>query len=118
MNFIISGPDRLGATIVPKPGFNLVDLSLVDIDKPNHGIDERMYFIRATSGKEPTDLTFTFSVGVPPNHNGTTVDLVASGNYIHNKKFVKTPFYENFLKQFPDWADVTAWLGTYYAFVL
>lgn len=99
---------------------NLVDLSLIDIEKQkhDHGIEDRLYFIRSTSGKEPTDLTFTFDVEVPPNHMGISVDLVATANYVHSKKFVKTPFYEKFIGQFPDWTDVTAWLGGYYAYVL
>lgn len=58
-------------------------------------------------------LTFTLDIETPPNFGGTTTEIGLSGIYVHDSINRKVPHYQRFLKEFPDWADLTAWLGTY-----
>lgn len=98
----------------------LLSLSLIESVKHSEYTynNKRLYFILFTYGKDPADLNFTFDMMVPVNYNGSTVDIAVTAKYVHENKFIKTPYYANLLKEFPDWADVTAWLGTYSSYII
>ncbi|KAJ8963361.1 hypothetical protein NQ318_018833 [Aromia moschata] len=119
-NVTLSGSDRLAIYLVPKKDMKLVRISLIEsLVQSNFWYNDRqLYFILFTYGRDPADLSFTFDVEVPEGYNGTTVDVAATAKYVHDKKFVKTPYYLSLIRQFPDWADVTPWLGVYSSYVL
>lgn len=103
----------------PKNNTKLINISLIDTLKQLQDTSSgQLYFILHTYGKDPADLTFTFDMMVPPNYNGTTIDVAVTAKYVHENKFIKTPYYADLLKQFPEWADVTAWLGSYSSYII
>lgn len=77
-----------------------------------------MYFIQQTYGKSTEELRIEFHVKTPESWNQPTVDLIVISHNVHDRLMIKTPYYEDFINQFPDWADVTAWLGTYSSYIL
>lgn len=105
---------------MPKNNTELLNISLTDTLKKSEYThnNRQLYFILHTYGKDPANLTFTFDMMVPPNYNGTTIDVAVTAKYVHENKFVKTPYYIDILKQFPEWTDVTAWLGSYLSYVI
>ncbi|XP_018573441.1 endoplasmic reticulum metallopeptidase 1 [Anoplophora glabripennis] len=119
-NITTSGSDRLALYLVPKKHAKLVRMSLIDTIESSEYVynNRQLYFILFTYGKDPADLSFTFDIMVPPNYNGSTMDIAVTATYVHENKFIKTPYYVNLLKEFPDWTDVTAWLGSYLSYVI
>ncbi|KAJ8924322.1 hypothetical protein NQ315_007115 [Exocentrus adspersus] len=119
-NITTTGPDRLAIYLVPRNSTKLLHMNLVEtVKQPEYNYKKRqLYFLLHTYGKDPADLTFTFDMEVPPNYNGTTVDVAVTAQYVHENKFIKTPYYAQLLKEFPDWADVTAWLGSYSSYII
>lgn len=75
--------------------------------------DRDLYFVIHIYGKEAAPLRFSFDVRVPPNITETTTEIAISGIYVHDEKNRKVPHYAQLINSFPDWADVTAWLGSY-----
>ncbi|KAJ8936603.1 hypothetical protein NQ314_012218 [Rhamnusium bicolor] len=119
-NVTSSGSDRLAMYMLPKPNMKIVRISLIEsLKQSDYSYDNKqLYFILFTYGKDPANLTFTFDVEVPSDYNGTTLHLALSAVYVHDNKFVKTPYYLNVLKQFPEWADVTAQLASYSSYIV
>lgn len=119
-NVTVTGPDRLTYYLVPKKKVTLVNISLLDeVPEPSRIFDGRpLYFILYQFGKGEIKPSFDFTVEVPEGWEGPTVDLIVIGRYVHEKKMRKTPQFVNLLNQMPNWADVTAWLATYHAYVI
>lgn len=65
-----------------------------------------------------TPLNFQFDVEVPKNWNGnSTVEIAVVGRYVQ-KNVIRMPLYQKFLDQFPEWADVQAWLGAFESWIV
>lgn len=80
--------------------------------------DRPAYIIVHTYGKEKADLNFEFDVEVPPGWNSSsTVNIALKGSYVH-KRITRTPQYLDFLKKFPEWADVVPFVGAYESWVI
>ncbi|XP_044265898.1 endoplasmic reticulum metallopeptidase 1-like [Tribolium madens] len=111
----VTGPDRLGLYFSPKFGVKVLNISLVDKMPSDsakwNGRD--LYFIIHIYGKEAAPLRFNFDVRVPPNITDATTEIAISGIFVHDEKNRKVPHYAQLINSFPDWADVTAWLGSY-----
>ncbi|KAF7287971.1 hypothetical protein GWI33_000031 [Rhynchophorus ferrugineus] len=114
------GPDRMTVYLVPKSNVTVQNISLVqELYTPQHQFRGRpMYFILYQATKDNLDFQFTFTVEVPDNWDGPTVDFVVIGRYAHDKRYPRTPPFLNFLSQFPTWTDKIAWLSTYQAYVI
>lgn len=93
----------------------IITTSLHDIlpSKASKWNGNPVYFILYTYGKEPAPLNFSIDVEGPDNWDRAMIEIALTGKYVHDRLNVLTPHYSNFLKQFPDWAQLTAWLGTY-----
>ncbi|XP_057663658.1 endoplasmic reticulum metallopeptidase 1-like [Diorhabda carinulata] len=120
-NISLTGPDRQYVFLVPKENVNLTKLSLIDkLPKfVNRFKGRPLIFLNTVSGVNPATLTVTFDVEYPENYTGDSyLDVAVSSVHVHSKLVAKTPYYTTFLKQFPDWADVTAWVGSYASYVL
>ncbi|XP_049826567.1 endoplasmic reticulum metallopeptidase 1-like isoform X2 [Aethina tumida] len=114
----ITGPDRLGVYIVPYENNEIIEIKVNTPNVFDYEIKKDMYFIQQTYGKSTEELRIEFHVKTPENWNQPTVDLVVISHNVHDRLMIKTPYYEDFINQFPDWADVTAWLGTYSSYIL
>lgn len=114
-NISLTGPDRQYVFLVPKENVKLTKISLVD-ELPvfvNTFKGRPLIFLNSVAGENPTTLTITFDVEIPGNYNGSSyIDVAVSSIHVHSKLVVKTPYYNKFLEQFPDWADITAWVGS------
>ncbi|CAG9830170.1 unnamed protein product [Diabrotica balteata] len=117
--YILCGPDRQYVFMVPKEGMKMLNISLLDkLPKFINSFHGRpLVFLNSVAGESPTTLTITFDMEVPENYEGPTIDVAISSIFVHSKLAVKTPYYQQFLQQFPDWADLTAWIGSYAAYV-
>ncbi|RZC42917.1 endoplasmic reticulum metallopeptidase 1-like [Asbolus verrucosus] len=113
----ITGPDRMGLYLSPKRGVKVLNISLMDRMPPEGDKavwNERdLYFILHIYGKQAAPLRFSFDVEVPANSSGVTTEIAVSGIYVHDEINRKVPHYVQFLNEFPDWVDLTAWLGSY-----
>ncbi|XP_050500208.1 endoplasmic reticulum metallopeptidase 1-like isoform X1 [Diabrotica virgifera virgifera] len=118
-NVSMTGPDRQYVFMVPKEGMKMVNISLLEkVPKFINSFHGRpLVFLNSVAGESPTTLTITFDMEVPENYEGPTMDIAISSIFVHSKTAIKTPYYQQFLQQFPDWADLTAWIGSYAAYV-
>lgn len=103
---------------MPQPGMQLLNISLTDSASGFPYKDRKLYFIHFVHGKDPANLTFTFDIAVPDDYSDATVEVIVTGNYVHSKGYVKTPYFSKLLDSFPKWADVTAGLGVYSSYIL
>jgi MFS family permease len=119
-NVSIIGPDRVGVYLSPKKGHKVLAISLIDkmpSDSETEVWNDRyLYYMIHICGKEIAPLKFSFDLEVPANSNGATTEIAVSGIYVHDNLNRKMPHYVQFLNEFPDWADLTAWLGYYESF--
>lgn len=76
-----------------------------------------LYVVMYTWGKEKTPLNVTLEFETPPNWNSPIFDIALMGNFKNERTYVKTPNFINFLREFPDWTDVIAWVGVYESWV-
>ncbi|CAH1955288.1 unnamed protein product [Acanthoscelides obtectus] len=118
----ISGPDRLGIYLVPFKNVMMTNMTLMDTSVTTmagypYSQNRRLYFVLFTYGKDYAPLRITFDL-TGAELDSPSADVVVTAKYVHDKKIVKTPQYEKFLSRFPDWADLTAWLGAYSAYVI
>lgn len=116
-NVSIIGPDRVGVYFSPKKGHKVLAISLIDkmpSDSETEVWNDRyLYYMNHICGKEIAPLKFSFDLEVPANSSGATTEIAVSGIYVHDNLNRKMPHYVQFLNEFPDWADLTAWLGCY-----
>jgi MFS family permease len=116
-NVSIIGPDRVGVYLSPKKGHKVLAISLIDkmpSDSETEVWNDRyLYYMNHICGKEIAPLKFSFDLEVPANSSGATTEIAVSGIYVHDNLNRKMPHYVQFLNEFPDWADLTAWLGCY-----
>jgi MFS family permease len=119
-NVSIIGPDRVGVYFSPKKGHKVLAISLIDkmpSDSETEVWNDRyLYYMNHICGKEIAPLKFSFDLEVPANSSGATTEIAVSGIYVHDNLNRKMPHYVQFLNEFPDWADLTAWLGYYESF--
>jgi hypothetical protein len=119
-NVSIIGPDRVGVYLSPKKGHKVLAISLIDkmpSDSETEVWNDRyLYYMIHICGKEIAHLKFSFDLEVPANSSGATTEIAVSGIYVHDNLNRKMPHYVQFLNEFPDWADLTAWLGYYESF--
>lgn len=104
----------------PKDGAKIVNISLVTKVPESVPVwnNRPVYLIIYVYGVEAKPLTFQFDVEIPSNWNATTtVDIAVVGWYVH-KRDLKTPSFQKFLDQFPDWADAQGWLGAFESWVI
>ena len=111
----ITGPDRMGLYFSPKFGVKVLNISLLEKMPEESAVwnNRDLYFIINIWGKEAAPIKFSFDVQVPKNVSGVTTEIAVSGIFPHEDKNRKMPHYVQFLNEFPDWADLTAWLGSY-----
>jgi hypothetical protein len=116
-NVSITGPDRVRVCFSPKKGHKVLAISLIDKmpsdSKTAVWNDRYLYHMTHVCGKEIAPLKFSFDLEVPANSSGATTEIAVSGIYVHDNLNRKTPHYVKFLNEFPDWADLTAWLACY-----
>lgn len=98
--------------VAAKHSAKIVAISLIEEmpAKASMWGDRPVYFILYTYGKEAKPLRFT--VDVEGDANGALIDIVLTAKYVHSNLNVLTPHYSQFLQAFPNWAQLTAWLGT------
>nr|CAH7768334.1 unnamed protein product [Callosobruchus chinensis] len=118
----VSGPDRLGVYLVPYENVTMSNMTLMGSSVTTmsgypYSRNRRLYFVLFTYGKDYSSLTITFDLK-GAKLEGPSADFVVTAKYVHDKKIIKTPQYEKFLRGFPAWADLTAWLGAYSAYVI
>lgn len=103
----------------PKKPFKVVNISLLEKlpDSVPTWNDRPVYITVYTYGKEKTPLEFTCDIEVDAGYNGTTTEIGLVGRYVQ-KRIHKTPQYQQLLSQFPDWADVIPWLGTFESWII
>lgn len=70
-----------------------------------------VYFIAYTYGKESKPLRFSVDVEGAKEVKAR-LEIVLTAKFVHRTRNVLTPHYSKFLGEFPDWAQLTAWLGT------
>lgn len=77
------------------------------------------YVIVYTFGKEVTPLNFLFDIEIPKdvNSSNTSVEIALIGRYVQ-KRIIRSPQYQLFLEQFPDWVDMTAWVGAVESWII
>ncbi|KAF5305113.1 hypothetical protein FQA39_LY09375 [Lamprigera yunnana] len=51
------------------------------------------------------------------NETEQLLDIIITGRYMYDKEIVKTSAYREFLKHFPEWADIYSWVGAYESWV-
>ncbi|XP_060528272.1 endoplasmic reticulum metallopeptidase 1-like isoform X4 [Cylas formicarius] len=119
-NLTISGPDRFTLYLAPKESVTVTNLSLVDEVKPSAATFKHrpVYFVLYQRGKGGNNFSFTLDVEVPGNWNGTAMDIAVTCRYVHEDTMNRTPEFKTFLSQFPEWADLTAWVAAYYTYII
>lgn len=116
--FVASGPDRINVYISPRDGAEVRNISLAVVTAtPVNSLDSGrpLYFINYVWGRRPRDLEFYIDLEVESDGTAGILDIAVSGKDVHGVK--STPEFQKFLKQFPDWADVTAAQATFESFV-
>ncbi|CAH0551529.1 unnamed protein product [Brassicogethes aeneus] len=114
----VKGPDRISMYVVPKPNMSFDETLIDNSPNLNFTTNSKTFFIQHIYGSEPADLNVTLFIKTPENWDKPTIDLALTSQHVHERLFVKTPYYENFIKQFPKWADVTAWLSSYNYYII
>ncbi|KAJ3649732.1 hypothetical protein Zmor_021456 [Zophobas morio] len=117
-NVTVSGPDRLAVYLSPKTNTKIVNISLIERLPSERTVwnDRDIFFILHVYGKERAALKFTFDVEVSTNATNLTTEVAVAGIFVHDEQNNKTEEYSEFLNEFPSWADVTAWIGSYESF--
>lgn len=111
-SFTVEGPDHLNVFIRPITGTTILKTSLHDI------ATDELIFINHVYGKIKTNLEFTMDIQAD-NINKPLMDFVVSGKYYHLKgQETITKEFDEFIKKFPDWADVTPSLANYESYVI
>ncbi|KAF2903089.1 hypothetical protein ILUMI_03105 [Ignelater luminosus] len=118
-SFTATGPSQFTLYISAKPGAKLIRMNLVP-ELPSNPViwnGRPLYVVLYTWGKEKTPLNVTLDFEIPPDWNSSIFDIALMGNFKDERTYVKTPHFAQFLREFPDWTDVIAWIGVYESWV-
>lgn len=72
-----------------------------------------VYFIKYVWGKQQEYLNFSIDLVSKGKVNSPKINMVVCGHYVDERRNTNTREYINFLKQFPDWADLMTGLASY-----
>lgn len=99
----------------PESGVKIERINLVE-DLPNADVtwkDRPVYFIKYGWGKQQEELNITIDLVSESNFDSPKLSMVVCGQYVDEKQNTNTQEFDNFLKQFPDWADLVTGLASY-----
>ncbi|KAH8300216.1 hypothetical protein KR044_011587, partial [Drosophila immigrans] len=109
----ITGPDHTSIFIDPVDDAKLVDWTFTR-EPLNKGLPPPHY-IYWSYALDPTPLRFNLEFKVRrenANWSGSTFRMAIMGHRIHDDIHIEED-YRQFLAQFPPWAHVNAWIGSY-----